>query len=129
MEISSFKTLENTDDIDLNAEVGTAFALTETSTVTIIDPFEEYVECLKECFDFDALKKFCERPDFSILYDGMHGAGGPFAKRILIEELHLPEVRIICLLGFFQKQVYFAFAQTTPSFVLCFDRTVFTFEM
>jgi phosphoglucomutase len=60
--------------------------------VTIIDPYEDYVECLKECFDFEALRKFVKRDDFSILFDGMHGAGGPFAKRILMEELGLSEV-------------------------------------
>jgi phosphoglucomutase len=84
--------VEGCDDIDLNAAVGTAYALTDTSTVTIIDPFEEYVDTLKSCFDFDALKKFAQRPDFSILFDGMHGAGGPFARRVLIQELGLPEV-------------------------------------
>ena len=93
MKLSSFKTIENSDDIDLNADVGTTYALTETSTVTIIDPFEDYVSTLKSCFHFDALKKFAQRPGFSILFDGMHGAGGPFAKKVLIEELGLPEVR------------------------------------
>ena len=62
--------------------------------VTIIDPFEDYVSTLKSCFDFDALKNFAKRPGFSILFDGMHGAGGPFAKKVLIEELGLPEVRL-----------------------------------
>jgi phosphoglucomutase len=31
----------------------------------------------------------------SIAYDGMHGAGGPFAKRVLVEELGLPEVSLL----------------------------------
>lgn len=92
LEITSFKTLEDSDDIDLDAAAGTTYSLTPTSTVTIIDPFEEYVTTLKECFDFDALAKFSKREDFSIMYDGMHGAGGPFARRVLIEELGLPEV-------------------------------------
>lgn len=92
LEIKSFKTLEDADDIDLDAEVGTQFSLTDVSTVTIIDPFDEYVACLKECFDFDALKEFVKRDDFSVLFDGMHGAGGPFARRVLLEELGLPEV-------------------------------------
>lgn len=92
MKLSSFKTIENIDDIDLNADVATTFALTENSMVTIIDPFEDYVSTLKSCFDFDALKNFAKRPGFSILFDGMHGAGGPFAKKVLIEELGLPEV-------------------------------------
>ena len=96
LEIKSFKILEDTDDFDLNAEAGSTFPLTETSSVTIIDPFDEYVACLKECFDFDALKEFVKRDDFSVLFDGMHGAGGPFARRVFLEELGLPEVSLSC---------------------------------
>jgi phosphomannomutase len=40
------------------------------------------------------MKEFAQRPDFSIIFDGMHGAGGPFARRILVEELGFPEVRL-----------------------------------
>lgn len=83
--------MQDCDDIDLNANVGTTYSLTDTSTVTIIDPFEEYLDTLEACFDFEALKKFAQRPDFQMLFDGMHGAGGPFARRVLIEELGLPE--------------------------------------
>lgn len=78
-------------DIDINAKAGTTFSLTPTSTVTIIDPFEDYVAVLKTSFDFDALSAFAKRPDFSLVFDGMHGAGGPFARRLLVEELGLPE--------------------------------------
>lgn len=81
----------------MNASPGTTFQLTDTSSVTIIDPFEEYVTTLKECFDFDALKEFAKRDGFSVLFDGMHGAGGPFARRVLIDELGLPEVRRTCV--------------------------------
>jgi phosphoglucomutase len=94
LKIQSFKTLEGAADIDLNAPVGTTYQLAAT-TVTIIDPFAEYVSVLKECFDFDALSKFLvDRPEFSMVFDGMHGAGGPFAQRVLVEELGLPEVRV-----------------------------------
>lgn len=92
LEIKSFKTLENAQDVDLNADIGTTFSMTDSSTVTIIDPFEIYITTLKECFDFDSLKKLGQRKEFSILFDGMHGAGGPFAKRVLVDELGLPEV-------------------------------------
>jgi phosphoglucomutase len=68
--------------------------LTDTSKVTIIDPFDEYVQILKECFDFQALTKFVQQPDFKMVFDGMHGAGGPFARRVLVEELNLPEVSV-----------------------------------
>ena len=87
MAIKTFKTVEGIPNVDLDAKVGTTYSLTPTTTVTIIDPFEEYITVLKSCFDFDALRKFGARPDFSILFDGMHGAGGPFAKRVLVDEL------------------------------------------
>jgi phosphoglucomutase len=84
--------VEGSEDIDLDADAGTTFSLTSTSSVTIIDPFAEYVDVLKSCFDFDDIRAFSKRPDFSILFDGMHGAGGPFAQRVLVEELGFPQV-------------------------------------
>jgi phosphoglucomutase len=84
--------VEGSPNVDLNAKVGTTYSLTPTTTVSIIDPFEEYITVLKSCFDFDAIRKFGARPDFSILFDGMHGAGGPFAKRVLVEELGFSDV-------------------------------------
>jgi phosphoglucomutase len=91
LEISNFKTVDRSPAINLDASPGTTFSLTPTSTVTIIDPFEEYITVLKSCFDFETMKKFAKRPNFSIVFDGMHGAGGPFARRILVEELGFPE--------------------------------------
>lgn len=94
LELKNFKTVEDASDIDLNADVGTTFEITDGSTVTIIDPFDSYMESLKGCFDFEGLKKFCQRDGVSILYDGMHGAGGPFAKKVLVDEIGLPEVSL-----------------------------------
>lgn len=88
-------TVEGSADIDVDATVGTVFPISATSTVTIIDPFKEYVDVLKSSFDFDAIREFSKHPEFSILYDGMHGAGGPFARRVLVEELGFSEVSII----------------------------------
>ena len=66
-------TVEGSADIDVDATVGTVFPISATSTVTIIDPFKEYVDVLKSSFDFDAIREFSKHPEFSILYDGMHG--------------------------------------------------------
>lgn len=96
--LKAFRSVEGSDPIDLDAPVGSTFSLTPTSTVIIIDPFEEYVSGLKRCFNFEAIKAFAKRPGFSILFDGMHGAGGPFARRVLIEELGFPEVWMTCFL-------------------------------
>ena len=88
-------TVEGSPDIDIDAPAGTTFSLSPTSTVTIIDPFTEYVDILKQSFDFDAIREFAKRPEFTILFDGMHGAGGPFARRVLVEGLGFPEVIIL----------------------------------
>merc|ERR1712157_213654 len=74
----------------MTSEIGTSIII-DRSIITIIDPFEEYVKVLKSCFDFEALKEWCKRDDFTLLFDGMHGAGGPFAKKIFVEELGLPD--------------------------------------
>ncbi len=50
--------------------------------MNVIDSTEDYVTMMKSLFDFKQLKEFLERPNFKILLDGMHGASGPYAKRI-----------------------------------------------
>ena len=37
---------------------------------------------LKECFDFDAIKKLFARKDFTFCYDALNGAQGPYAKKV-----------------------------------------------
>jgi phosphoglucomutase len=96
MKIQSFKTLDDdSSPVDLDAPIGTTLALTSSSTVTIIDQFHEYITVLKSCFDFDKLRTFAKHPSFQLLFDGMHGAGGPFAERVLVQELGLDKVRRI----------------------------------
>jgi phosphoglucomutase len=95
LEIKSFKTVEGTSEVDLSAAAGTAVKLTSDSTVTIIDPYDCYLDALRSCFNFDELRDFAKREGFSLLFDGMHGAGGPFAKRVLVEELGLPESSLL----------------------------------
>ncbi len=40
---------------------------------------------MKQLFDFELLKAFVNRPDFNMVFDGMHGASGPYARRIFGE--------------------------------------------
>ena len=112
LELTTFKTVEHSDEIDLDSDVGTTFTVTETSVVTIIDPFESYLETLKSCFDFEGLKQFCQRDGVSVLFDGMHGAGGPFARRVLIDELGLPEVSFPSMQNDFTIELYVDFELT-----------------
>lgn len=64
-------------------------------TVEVIDAAAMYVELCKSIFDFEALKKFVSRDDFSLLYDSMHGVAGPFANEIFIKELGLSESSLV----------------------------------
>ena len=46
---------------------------------------------MRTLFDFDQLKAFVSRKDFSLLFDGMHGVSGPYAKRIFGDILGVNE--------------------------------------
>ena len=56
-------------------------------SVEVIDTTEESVKLLKSIFDFDAIKSLLDRPDFSMIYDSMHGVNGPYAKAVFVDEL------------------------------------------
>jgi phosphoglucomutase len=59
--------------------------------VEIIDPTADYVEMLKDIFDFDLIKAFLDcHKDFKVLFDALHGVTGPYAKAIFERELGLP---------------------------------------
>uniref|UniRef100_A0A023FXQ8 phosphoglucomutase (alpha-D-glucose-1,6-bisphosphate-dependent) n=1 Tax=Amblyomma parvum TaxID=251391 RepID=A0A023FXQ8_AMBPA len=63
-------------------------------TVEVIDSVADYVELMKEVFDFDALRKLIvgsdERPPFRILLNSMCGVTGPYCRRIFCGELGVP---------------------------------------
>ncbi|KAI2620697.1 phosphoglucomutase 2 [Hypomontagnella submonticulosa] len=58
--------------------------------VEIVDSTADYMQMLKEIFDFPLIKKFfSENPDFKVLFDGLHGVTGPYGKAIFEQELGL----------------------------------------
>ncbi|KAI5304747.1 Phosphoglucomutase-2 [Ascosphaera pollenicola] len=60
--------------------------------VEIIDSTADYVQMLKEIFDFDLIKSFLQaNPDFKVLFDGLNGVTGPYGTAIFVKELGLPE--------------------------------------
>lgn len=63
---------------------------TRTVTIDVFDPTEDHVVLLKSLFDFPALTQLMARPDFSLVYDSMHGVNGPYAQRIFVTELGGP---------------------------------------
>ncbi|KAI5297789.1 Phosphoglucomutase-2, partial [Ascosphaera atra] len=60
--------------------------------VEVIDTTADYVQMVKEIFDFTLIKSFlASRPDFKILFDGLSGVTGPYGHAIFVKELGLPE--------------------------------------
>ncbi|XP_014672115.1 PREDICTED: phosphoglucomutase-1-like [Priapulus caudatus] len=60
-------------------------------TVEVIDSVSDYFEMTKEIFDLDAIKKLLATKKLVVLLDAMHGVVGPYVKRILCQELGMPE--------------------------------------
>lgn len=59
--------------------------------VEIVDCVSDYVDMLKDTFDFNLIQGFLHtNPNFKILFDGLSGVTGPYAKRIFHTELGLP---------------------------------------
>jgi phosphoglucomutase len=60
----------------------------EGLVVEIVDPIVDYVELMKEIFDFAAIKQFLSNnPSFTFLFDAMHAVTGPYAKQLFVNEL------------------------------------------
>ncbi|EEQ36300.1 putative phosphoglucomutase [Clavispora lusitaniae] len=77
------------DKVDLS-KIGTFTA--GPITIEVIDTTADYVELMKEIFDFPLIKKFVESSsDFSVVFDALNGITGPYGHRIFVEELGLPE--------------------------------------
>lgn len=61
--------------------------LTDSFTVEIIDPVEDWLNCMKNIFDFDLLRSLLNHPLFSFVYDGLNGIAGPYAEAVFVKEL------------------------------------------
>jgi|EP01047_Picozoa_sp_COSAG01_P042943 phosphoglucomutase len=81
-------------DVDIGT-VGTTTVAAEDGSgsviVDVIDAVADHVALLKTVFDFEAIKALATHPEFSIVYDCMHGVQGPYAKACLVDELGFPE--------------------------------------
>jgi len=79
--------------IDLSKIGETSYGPTQ---VQIIDSVADYVELLQGIFDFSLIKNFLQNnaESFRVLFDGLHGVTGPYARAILVNTLGLPEASI-----------------------------------
>lgn len=72
-------------ELDLS-ELGTR-QITDGVQVEVIDPVEDYLNLMKQVFDFDMLRQFISRKDVTIKYDALHAVTGVYARRLLCDEL------------------------------------------
>lgn len=85
--LSSYK-IADIPEIDLSAIGSKTYGPLE---VEIIDSTADYVEMLKDIFDFALIKSFFEEhKDFKLLFDALSGVTGPYAVAIFEKELDLP---------------------------------------
>ena len=79
------------DDVDISV-------LGETKigdfTVEVFDGISDYVELMKTLFDFSDLKKLFAS-GFTMRYDALNAVNGPYARRILEEELGAPKGTVV----------------------------------
>jgi phosphoglucomutase len=94
LKIQSFRMAMCFPDVDIGT-VGTTTVAAEDGSgsviVDVIDAVADHVALLKTVFDFEAIKALATHPEFSIVYDCMHGVQGPYAKACLVDELGFPE--------------------------------------
>ncbi|KAN0137178.1 hypothetical protein V8E53_005175 [Lactarius tabidus] len=90
--ISSYKVIEAS-PVDLSKLGDTTYG---SLKVSIIDSVKDYVELLETIFDFKLIKSFLtsHKSDFKVLFDGLHGVTGSYAKGIFLDTLGLPETSI-----------------------------------
>lgn len=66
--------------------------------VEVIDSVKSYVDFLETIFDFDLIKSFIsENPTFKVLFDGLNGVTGPYAKEIFEGRLGLENCTQNCV--------------------------------
>jgi phosphoglucomutase len=63
--------------------------------VEVIDSVAEYAELLGKLFDFGAIGKMLAKPKFRICFDAMHAVTGPYANKLLIQQLGAPAGSVI----------------------------------
>lgn len=85
--LTSYK-IEDIPDVDLSTIGSKKYGPLE---VEIIDSTTDYVDYMKEIFDFDLIRSFFKaQPDFKVLFDALSGVTGPYGKAIFEKELGLP---------------------------------------
>ncbi|KAJ2788665.1 hypothetical protein H4R20_007328, partial [Coemansia guatemalensis] len=88
-EIAEYKVSQLDNLVDLSTVGSQSF---DGFSVEIVDPVQDYVELLRDIFDFELIRNFRQKNlDFKLLFDALNGVTGPYGRRIFVEELGFPE--------------------------------------
>ena len=86
--LTSYK-IADVPDVDLSSIGTKTYGPLE---VQIIDSVADYMDMLKDIFDFDLIRSFfAENRNFKVLFDALSGVTGPYGVAIFQKELGLPE--------------------------------------
>lgn len=91
-QLTSYKIVEGFPELNLS-KVGNDQKYGEL-LVDVIDSTKDYVELMKEIFNFPLIKSFIEEQQkngFKILFDAMNGVTGPYGKALFVDEFGLTE--------------------------------------
>ncbi|MFL1781168.1 Phosphoglucomutase [Candidatus Hepatincolaceae symbiont of Richtersius coronifer] len=83
--ISKYKTLENF-NLDCTKETEQTILGTQ---IKIIDPIADYANMMEEIFDFNEIYDLFHKKNFKLMYDGLNGVTGNYAKEIFSNRLGL----------------------------------------
>ena len=90
LKITEYKTVD-LPEVDISQVGQTKFDVAgEDFIVEVINSTEDYVNKMKGLFSFDDIKGLLARPDFTMVYDCMHGVGGPYVREIFHEIFGIP---------------------------------------
>jgi phosphoglucomutase len=97
--ITNYRVADLTNEVDLTTiaehDFGKVEGYEHNYQVSIVSTTENYFKLLKTLFDFEDLKSFVNRPDFKLVFDGMHGVSGPYATEAFTKILGLSEDHLL----------------------------------
>jgi len=78
-QIESYKTTKS-EDIDIDQVGGHTLG---SMTIEVINPVQDYIDLMRELFNFDAIHQLFNSGLFRMRFDAMHAVTGPYAREIL----------------------------------------------
>jgi phosphoglucomutase len=67
--------------------------LEDGARIEVIDGVDDYAALMQQLFDFDAIRDWLANGN-RIIFDAMHAVTGPYARRILVEQLGAPQASV-----------------------------------